>query len=227
MCRDCYFQSGLTASRRISRPVRRESTREIRHRNLSARESTAEFLGNGFEHKETRKLKWRKYDTCACSIRCSRCCIHPAKLHGEYVTLYAHKDRLIAHKITTRALCQRLSVRFKWSPARFTLRMLPLFRFRRKKKKGRGGGRKIGKRRFGYFVPFAIVQAGLRMESSFTNYYGERKKYEDTEDRSIIFWEMSMLSWGNEKRWKIFYQMILYQIFWDLANETRRTMYRR
>lgn len=31
---------------------------------------------------------------------------------GEYVTLYAHKDRLIARKIT-RALGQRLSVRFK------------------------------------------------------------------------------------------------------------------
>ena len=29
--------------------------------------------------------------------------IRPTKLHEKYVTLYAHKDRLIARKIPTRA----------------------------------------------------------------------------------------------------------------------------
>lgn len=113
------------------------------------------------------QLKWRKYDVT--HVR-GRRCICPTKLHGEYVTLHAHKDRLIARKIPTRALNQRLSVRFKWSPARFALRMKPiLFPLPSEKR------RKIGKRRI--VIPHLSPLFGKFHDQQFHKYYKEDKKY--------------------------------------------------
>jgi len=60
-------------------------------------------------------LKRRKYDVTHVRALSGAviAAIRPTKLHGKYVTLYAHKDRLIARKIPTRALSQGLSIRFK------------------------------------------------------------------------------------------------------------------
>lgn len=113
------FQSGLTRSctyERISKPGMHEpikgegGRRGIRHRNLSRRVCATEFLGNGFVQRDTQ-LKEENVMWCMCALYSGAfvAAFNRRNYMGEYVTLYAHKDHLIARKRLPVRLSQRLS----------------------------------------------------------------------------------------------------------------------
>jgi len=103
----------------------------------------------------------------------------------------AHKDRLIARNIPTRALRQRLSVRFKWSPARFTLRMKPILYFAPSKKK-REKSRKKALR----FRISGHCSAALR-NNSFINI--TRNIIRNSETQRIVNYIWKRQCWGNKE----------------------------